>query len=126
MTQEAPCSIRDFRMEDAEAVHRWFNNREATRTLMEQREKFEMENAEGWTRAAMKQEGEDRKYAILVPGIEQPVGFTALYGLFRQTAPGSFDPEPLVVGDFETTFSALSGHALTMCVPICRFCTQKS
>ena len=31
--------------------------------------------------------GEDRKWAIEVEGIDEPVGFTALYGLFRQTAP---------------------------------------
>ena len=31
--------------------------------------------------------GEDRKFAIVVEGYEEPVGFTALYGLFRQTAP---------------------------------------
>ena len=87
MSQTPPCSIRDFRIEDAEAVHRWFNNREATKTLMEQRESFTIENAEGWTAHAARQEGEDRKYAIEVPGMEQPIGFTALYGLFRQTAP---------------------------------------
>lgn len=68
-------------------MHRWFNNREATSTLMEQRDSFSMENAEGWTAHAAKQEGEDRKYAIEVPGTTQPIGFTALYGLFRQTAP---------------------------------------
>lgn len=87
MSQTPSCSIRDFRIEDAPAVHRWFNNREATKTLMEQRESFSLENAEGWTAHAAKQEGEDRKYAIEVPGIEEPIGFTALYGLFRQTAP---------------------------------------
>ena len=32
-------------------------------------------------------DGEDRKYAIVVEGYDEPVGFTALYGLFRQTAP---------------------------------------
>ena len=84
---ESPVSIRDFRLEDAEAVHRWFNNPEATKTLMEQRDSFDMENAKGWTRAAAAREGNDRKYAIVVPGIEQPVGFTALYGLFQQMAP---------------------------------------
>ncbi|MDQ2621519.1 MAG: GNAT family N-acetyltransferase [Actinomycetota bacterium] len=83
----SPVSIREFRIEDAEAVHRWFNNPEATKTLMEQRDSFDMENAEGWTRAAAAGEGNDRKYAIVVPGIEQPVGFTALYGLFQQMAP---------------------------------------
>ena len=38
-------------------------------------------------RRAMDDSGEDRKYAIVVEGYEEPVGFTALYGLFRQTAP---------------------------------------
>ncbi|MCO5316227.1 MAG: GNAT family N-acetyltransferase [Solirubrobacterales bacterium] len=82
-----PCTIREFRLEDAEAVHRWFNNPAATRTLMEQRDSFNLENAEGWTRAAAENRGNDRKFAILVPGVEQPVGFTALYGLFGQLAP---------------------------------------
>ena len=36
---------------------------------------------------AMDDSGEDRKYAIMVDGHSEPVGFTALYGLFRQTAP---------------------------------------
>ena len=47
------------------------------------------ENAEGWTNAARcdDADGEDRKWAIEVEGIDEPVGFTALYGLFRQTAP---------------------------------------
>jgi len=35
----------------------------------------------------MDDSGEDRKYAIVVEGYAEPVGFTALYGLFRQTAP---------------------------------------
>ena len=35
----------------------------------------------------MDDSGEDRKFAIVVEGYEEPVGFTALYGLFRQTAP---------------------------------------
>ena len=35
----------------------------------------------------MDQSGEDRKFAVLVTGHQEPVGFTALYGLFRQTAP---------------------------------------
>lgn len=83
----SPVSIREFRPEDAEAVHRWFNNPEATKTLMERRDSFNLENAEGWTRAAVAQEGNDRKFAIMVPGTEQPVGFTALYGLFQQMAP---------------------------------------
>ena len=54
---------------------------------MEQRDSFSLEQAEGWARRAMDDSGEDRKFAIVVEGYEEPVGFTALYGLFRQTAP---------------------------------------
>jgi RimJ/RimL family protein N-acetyltransferase len=80
-------SLRPFQPGDAPAVHRWFNNRDATRTLMEWRDGFTLEEAEGWAGRAMDDSGEDRKYAIVVEGREEPVGFTALYGLFRQTAP---------------------------------------
>lgn len=86
-TDDPPCSIREFRLDDAGAVHRWFNNPAATRTLMEQRDSFTAENAEGWTRAAVEGRGNDRKFAIMIPGMEEPVGFTALYGLFGQLAP---------------------------------------
>ena len=68
-------------------MHRWFNNPEATRTLMEQRESFSEEEARAWVQRAATTDGEDRKYAIEVEGHEEPVGFTALYGLFCQTAP---------------------------------------
>jgi RimJ/RimL family protein N-acetyltransferase len=87
MTEQPEVSLRRFEPGDAAAVHRWFNNPEATKTLMEQRESFSTEQAEAWTRRAMDDSGEDRKYAIVVEGYEEPVGFTALYGLFRQTAP---------------------------------------
>jgi RimJ/RimL family protein N-acetyltransferase len=80
-------SLRRFEPGDAGAVHRWFNNPAATRTLMEQRDGFSESDAEGWVARAMDDGGEDRKYAILVEGHGEPVGFTALYGLFRQTAP---------------------------------------
>jgi RimJ/RimL family protein N-acetyltransferase len=80
-------SLRTFRPNDAAAVHRWFNNPKATASLMEQRDSFSMEQAEAWTLRAMDDSGEDRKYAIVVEGYDEPVGFTALYGLFRQTAP---------------------------------------
>jgi len=80
-------SLRPFEPGDAAAVHRWFNNPEATKTLMEQRESFSPEQAEAWVGRAIDGPEEDRKYAIVVAGHEQPVGFTALYGLFRQTAP---------------------------------------
>jgi RimJ/RimL family protein N-acetyltransferase len=87
MSEEPPCSIRPFRPEDAAAVHRWFNNPEAVKTLMETRDSFTEEDARAWTERAMNETGEDRKFAIEVPGHQEPVGFTALYGLFRQTAP---------------------------------------
>jgi [ribosomal protein S5]-alanine N-acetyltransferase len=88
MSADAPkVSLRPFEPGDAPAVHRWFNNREATATLMERRESFSEQDAERWVQRAMEQGGEDRKYAILVEGQIAPVGFTALYGLFRQTAP---------------------------------------
>jgi RimJ/RimL family protein N-acetyltransferase len=80
-------TLRRFEPGDAAAVHRWFNNPEATKSLMEQRDGFSLEQAEAWAVRAMDDSGEDRKYAIVVEGYAEPVGFTALYGLFRQTAP---------------------------------------
>jgi RimJ/RimL family protein N-acetyltransferase len=80
-------SLRAFEPADAAAVHRWFNNPEAIATLMEQRSSFSAEDASRWVERAMDDSGEDRKYAIVVDGHAEPVGFTALYGLFRQTAP---------------------------------------
>ena len=79
--------LREFEPGDATAVHRWFNNPEATATLMEQRESFSEDDAQRWVERAMNSSGEDRKYAIMVEEHAEPVGFTALYGLFRQTAP---------------------------------------
>ena len=87
MPERPAVSLRAFKPGDAAAVQRWFNTPEATRTLMEQRESFSEEDARGWVQRAMDESGEDRKYAIEVEGHEEPVGFTALYGLFRQTAP---------------------------------------
>jgi len=87
---EVEVRIRPFRQGDEAAVHRWFNNREAISSLMEVRDAFSEENARGWTAAAVRAadgDGEDRKWAIEVEGLDEPVGFTALYGLFRQTAP---------------------------------------
>lgn len=87
MSDRPAVSLRRFEPADAPAVHRWFNNEEATKTLMEKRSAFSLEEAEGWVGRAMDDSGEDRKFAIVVEGYEEPVGFTALYGLFRQTAP---------------------------------------
>jgi len=85
-------SLRDFRPEDAEAVHRWFNSPAATANLLEHREgEFTAEDAKRWVERAIEQSkdsaSEDRKWAVVVDGIDEPVGFTALYGLHRQTAP---------------------------------------
>jgi RimJ/RimL family protein N-acetyltransferase len=80
-------SLRPFEAGDAAAVHRWFNNRVATSTLVVQRQSFTIEEAEDWVRRAMDASGDDRKYAILVEGHREPVGFTALYGLSREGGP---------------------------------------
>ena len=84
-------SLRDFRTEDAEAVHRWFNSPAATANLLEHREEFTEDDARRWVDRAIEQSrdpsSEDRKWAVEVEGIDEPVGYTALYGLNRQTAP---------------------------------------
>ena len=88
MSSDRPeVTLRRFEAGDAPAVHRWFNNPAAIASLMEQRQGFSLEEAEGWAQRATDDSGEDRKFAIVVEGYDEPVGFTALYGLFRQTAP---------------------------------------
>jgi RimJ/RimL family protein N-acetyltransferase len=85
-------SLRDFRPEDADAVRRWFNSPAATANLLEHRDgEFTEEDAGRWVQRAIEQaadpNAEDRKWAVEVEGIDEAVGFTALYGLGRQTAP---------------------------------------
>jgi RimJ/RimL family protein N-acetyltransferase len=84
-------SLRNFRPEDAVAVHRWFNSPTATANLLEHRDSFDEEDARRWVERAIEQakdpDSEDRKWAIAVDGIDEAVGYTALYGLHRQTAP---------------------------------------
>src|SRR5690349_24826997 len=77
---------------------------------MEQRGSFSLEEAEGWAKRAMDDSGEDRKYAIVVEGYEEPVGFTALYGLFRQTAP---EPGALIGDDVRGKGVGRRAEALT-------------
>ena len=60
MSERPHVSLRPFEPGDAAAVHRWFNNPAATASLMEQRDSFSLEQAEGWTRRAMDNSGEDR------------------------------------------------------------------
>lgn len=78
-------TTRPFRPDDAVAVHRWFNNAAVVAMLMEQRDSFSMQEANEWVQRAISADGEDRKWAITVDGVAEPVGFVALYGLGRQT-----------------------------------------
>src|SRR5213079_2078810 len=80
MSDRPAVSLRIFQPSDKAAVHRWFNNPAATASLMEQRDSFSLEEAGSWVQRAIDDSGEDRKYAIVVEGYEEPVGFTALYG----------------------------------------------
>jgi RimJ/RimL family protein N-acetyltransferase len=93
-------SLRQFRPEDAPAVHRWFNSPAATANLLEHRDRFSEEDARAWVDRAMDDSGEDRKWAVTYEGIDEPVGYTALYGLGRQTAPelGAIVADERVVG----------------------------
>lgn len=81
-------SLRPFRPGDAPAVREWFSNPNATGDLMDEaREDFSDEEARAWVERAMDDSGRDRKWAIEVAGSEQPVGFTALYGIRSSTPP---------------------------------------
>jgi len=80
-------SLRPFQPGDAPAVLRWFNSPAAIANLLEHRDEFSEEDARRWVERAMDTSGEDRKWAIVVQGIDEAVGYTALYGLGRQTAP---------------------------------------
>jgi RimJ/RimL family protein N-acetyltransferase len=93
-------SLRPFRPDDWAAVHRWFNDPAATANLVEVRESFSEQDAKRWVERAMEDSGEDRKWAVTYEGISEPVGYTALYGLGRQTAPelGAIVADERVVG----------------------------
>ena len=83
---KADVTLRDFRPEDVEAVCRWFNDERVTADLVGSRDSFSLEDARGWVERAM-DAGRDRKWAITIDGIDQPVGFVALFGLDRQLGP---------------------------------------
>ena len=80
-------SLRAFEPGDAAAVHRWFNSPGATANLLEHRDEFTEADAEAWVERAMKTDGPDRKWAVMVEGIDDAVGFTALYGVGGNAAP---------------------------------------
>jgi ribosomal-protein-alanine N-acetyltransferase len=82
----ATIELRDFRPGDAAAVHRWFNDSRVTADLVGRREGFTLDDARGWVERAM-EVGRDRKWAIVIEGTEDPVGFVALFGLDRDTGP---------------------------------------
>ena len=88
MTDRPEVSLRPFEPGDAAAVHRWFNNPEATadadgaaRRLLARR-KPRPGSGGRWTTRARTASTRSSSRATT-----EPVGFTALYGLFRQTAP---------------------------------------
>src|SRR5215211_4210349 len=82
----ATIQLRDFRPEDASAVVRWFNDSRVTADLVGSRESFSDDDARGWVERAM-DTTRDRKWAILLDGGAEPVGFVALFGLERETGP---------------------------------------
>ena len=82
----AQVRLRDFRPEDAEAVHRWFNDERVTADLVGRREAFTAEDAAGWVERAM-DATRDRKWAITIDGSDDAVGFVALFGLARDVGP---------------------------------------
>jgi RimJ/RimL family protein N-acetyltransferase len=82
----ATIDLRDFRPEDHAAVHRWFNDARVTADLVGSREGFSEDDARGWVERAM-DTSRDRKWAIVMDGRDEPVGFVALFGLERETGP---------------------------------------
>jgi RimJ/RimL family protein N-acetyltransferase len=82
----ARIELRDFEPADAVAVHRWFNDPRVTADLVGSRNSFSEDDARGWVERASDQ-SRDRKWAILLDGGSEPVGFVALFGLERDTGP---------------------------------------
>lgn len=82
----AEVRLRDFLPDDAEAVHRWFNDERVTADLVGTRESFTLEDAAGWVERAS-DASRDRKWAITIDGSDDAVGFVALFGLARDVGP---------------------------------------
>jgi len=83
---KATVSLRDFHPDDAEAVHRWFNDQRVTADLVASRDSFDLEAAADWVRRAQ-DPSRDRKWAITIDGDDAAVGFVALFGLDRELGP---------------------------------------
>jgi RimJ/RimL family protein N-acetyltransferase len=83
---KAAVTLRDFRPDDAEAVHRWFNDERVTADLVGRRDSFGLDDARAWVERAMDR-SRDRKWAVTIDGDDQPVGFVALFGLDRDLGP---------------------------------------
>jgi RimJ/RimL family protein N-acetyltransferase len=82
----AEVRLRDFRADDAEAVHRWFNDERVTADLVGRRDEFTLDAATGWVDRAI-DTSRDRKWAITIDGSDDAVGFVALFGLERDVGP---------------------------------------
>jgi RimJ/RimL family protein N-acetyltransferase len=82
----AEVTLRDFRPDDADAVHRWFNDERVTADLVGSRDEFTAEDARGWVERAI-DTSRDRKWAISIDGSDAAVGFVALFGLGRDVGP---------------------------------------
>jgi [ribosomal protein S5]-alanine N-acetyltransferase len=98
--------LRDFRPEDAAAVHRWFNDERVTADLVGRREGLSDEDAGAWVERAMDR-SRDRKWAIVLDGGAEPVGFVALFGLARETGPEL----AVLVGDPAAWGQGVAGEA---------------
>ena len=98
--------LRDFRPEDAAAVHRWFNDERVTADLVGRRESFGEEEARGWVERA-RDTSRDRKWAIALDDEAEPVGFVALFGLARETGPEL----AVLVGDPAAWGKGVAGEA---------------
>src|SRR4051812_28659095 len=82
----ATVTLRDFRPDDDDAVHRWFNDERVTADLVGRRDGFSLADAHPWVERAM-HTSQDRKWAITIDGSDEAVGFVALFGLDRQLGP---------------------------------------
>lgn len=83
---KAKVTLREFEPDDAEAVHRWFNDERVTADLVGSRDSFDLGAAAGWVARAI-EGGDDRKWAITIDDGDEAVGFVALFGLGRQLGP---------------------------------------